>query len=131
MLRLNNITLALDHSKEELTLAIAKRLEIDTTDIINFEVFKRSHDARKRGNIRLNYQLDVELTPALETSRLAHFTNLDICRRSPDTDYHMVAKADEGFPNETQQRPIIIGFGPCGILAALLLAQMGLRPIVV
>ena len=131
MLRLSNIKLALDHSSEELILAAAQRLEIDAADIINYEVFKRSHDARQKGNIRLIYQLDVELTAALETTVLAGFSNPDLCRPSPDTSYHsVIAKADSEFPNATQQRPIIIGFGPCGMLAALLLAQMGLRPIV-
>jgi uncharacterized FAD-dependent dehydrogenase len=131
MLRLNNITLALDHSSSDLTLAITQRLEIDAADIINHEVFKRSHDARKKGNIRLIYQLDVELTAALETTLLASCSNPDLYRPSPDTSYRLVARADTGFPCATQHRPIIIGFGPCGILAALLLAQMGLRPIVI
>ena len=130
MLRLSNITLALDHSSADLTLAIAQRLEIDAADIINHEVFKRSHDARKKGNIRLIYQLDVELTAALEATLLASCSNPDLYRPSPDTSYRLIAKADKGFPCAIQQRPIIIGFGPCGILAALLLAQMGLRPIV-
>jgi len=130
MLRLNNITLALDHSNADLALAIAQRLEIAAESIINFDVFKRSHDARKKGNIRLIYQLDVELESTLESAVLAKLSNPDLCRPSPDTRYHFVAKADAEFPSATQQRPIIIGFGPCGILAALLLAQMGLRPIV-
>ncbi|MDP4788781.1 MAG: hypothetical protein NWR64_02245, partial [Haliea sp.] len=56
--------------------------------------------------------------------------NPDLYRTSPDTSYRLPVRADENFPNTGQQRPIIIGFGPCGILAALLLAQMGLRPIV-
>ena len=130
MLRLTHITLALEHSSSDLTQAIAQRLEINPADIINYEVFKRSHDARKKGKIRPIYQLDVELTASLETTLLARCSNPDLYRPSPDTSYRLLARADTGFPNATQQRPIIIGFGPCGILAALLLAQMGLRPIV-
>lgn len=130
MLRLNNITLALEHSSADLTQAIAHRLEISAGDIINYEVFKRSHDARKKGNIRLIYQLDVELKSSLEAALLERCTNPDLYRLSPDTSYRLLASADTEFPNATQQRPIIIGFGPCGILTALLLAQMGLRPIV-
>ena len=130
MLRLNSITLPLDHSPDDLTLAIAERLGIDATDITNFEVFKRSHDARKKGNIRLIYQLDVALPVDLENTLLENCPNPDLYRTSPDTGYRLPVRADENFPNTGQQRPIIIGFGPCGILAALLLAQMGLRPIV-
>ncbi|MFT4518730.1 MAG: putative FAD-dependent dehydrogenase [Halioglobus sp.] len=130
MLRLNNITLALDHSSSDLSLAIAQRLEIDAADIVGYSVFKRSHDARKKGHIRLIYQLDVELAAALEATLLERCSNPDLYRPSPDTRYRLVAEADTDFPRATGQRPIIIGFGPCGILAALLLAQMGLRPIV-
>lgn len=130
MLRLNNIKLPLDHADSDLAMAASNRLGIDAADIFRCEVFKRSFDARKKKNILLIYQVDVELSAELEASLLEKYSNQDICRASPDTSYHFVAQADEIFPNAAQQRPIVIGFGPCGILAALLLAQMGLRPIV-
>ena len=130
MLRLKDIRLPLDHVDSDLDTAIASTLGIKSTDIVGHKIFKRSHDARKKQNIQLLYQLDVELANALEVALLEKYPNGDVCRPSPDTSYRFVARADDTFPRATQQRPIVIGFGPCGMLSALLLAQMGLRPIV-
>ncbi|MCX2980614.1 NAD(P)/FAD-dependent oxidoreductase [Halieaceae bacterium IMCC14734] len=130
MLRLNNIKLPLDHAEAELVAEVSKRLGIELADVLRCEVFKRSFDARNKNDIQLIYQVDIELAGGLEAMLLEKYANQDICRPSPDTGYRLVAEADTGFPSATQQRPIVIGFGPCGILAALLLAQMGLRPIV-
>ena len=130
MLRLNEIKLSLDHGADDLTAAIAERLGISEEDISSFSVFKRSYDARKKANILLIYQLDVELRSAQEHKLLEQFKNDSRIGPSPDTHYRFVAQADPHFPQAEQQRPIIVGFGPCGILTALLLAQMGLKPIV-
>ncbi len=131
MLRLSDIKLPLDHSQEELTKAIIHKLKIKDNELVNFSLFKRSYDARKKGNILLIYSLDVELTAAAETAVLKKFEGKNFVRPSPDTRYQYVAKKTENFPLANQQRPVIVGFGPCGILAALLLAQMGLKPIVI
>ena len=130
MLRLNEIKLPLDHDPDDLAAAIVERLGIDREDVCDFSVFKRSYDARKKANILLIYQLDVELCEAREQQLLEHFNNDSRIGPSPDTDYYFVAQAGPHFPQAEQQRPIIVGFGPCGILTALLLAQMGLKPIV-
>lgn len=128
MLRINEIKLPLDHSESELPEAIAAKLAVSSADLLDFSVFKRSYDARKKGNIQLIYQIDVTLSEALEARALE--AKLSGVRVSPDTSYHFVGHAADNFPQAEQQRPIVIGFGPCGILAALLLAQMGLKPIV-
>lgn len=128
MLRINEIKLPLDHSESELPEAIAAKLAVSSADLLDFSVFKRSYDARKKGNIQLIYQIDVTLSEALEARTLE--AKLNGVRVSPDTSYHFVGHAADNFPQAEQQRPIVIGFGPCGILAALLLAQMGLKPIV-
>lgn len=130
MLRLNDIQLPLSHSDEDLAAAIVAKLRIAQSELISFSVFKRSYDARKKSNILLVYQVDVTLSTKDEQQVLERFSKQNFVKPSPDTSYHFVAQADENFPNDTQQRPIIIGFGPCGILAALVLAQMGLKPIV-
>ena len=130
MLRLNELKLPLNHSARELREAILARLKIDDDDLVDFTIFKRSYDARKKSNILLIYQLDVELSKGTEKQLLAAAPNNSSVRPTPDTRYQFVAQAAPGFPAAGQQRPLVIGFGPCGILAALLLAQMGLRPIV-
>ncbi|MEH6544701.1 MAG: NAD(P)/FAD-dependent oxidoreductase [Porticoccaceae bacterium] len=130
MLRLNDIKLPLDHSDDDLRHSIVSRLAIETDDLLSFSVFKRSHDSRKKNNILLVYLLDVTLTEELSENVLEKFAGQSFVRPSPDTRYHFVAQAAADFPDAQQQRPLVIGFGPCGILAALVLAQMGLKPIV-
>ncbi|MFK0570390.1 NAD(P)/FAD-dependent oxidoreductase [Endozoicomonas sp.] len=130
MLRLNEIKLPLDHTDDELTKAVIQKLMIQPEELLDLSTFKRSYDARKKSNIMLIYQLDVELTDSAEKTVLENFAGKSFVRVSPDTSYRFVAQADSHFPVGDQQRPVIIGFGPCGILAALILAQMGLKPIV-
>jgi uncharacterized FAD-dependent dehydrogenase len=130
MLRITEIKLPLDHSDEQLREAIARKLELSVSQVHDYSVFKRSYDARKKDHILLTYQLDVAVESPLESQLLEKFDQQSFCRTSPDTSYHFVAKASADFPTGEQLRPIVIGFGPCGLLAALLLAQMGLRPIV-
>ena len=130
MLRLNEIKLALDHNEDALIEAIVEKLAINRDDLLSFKVFKRSHDARKKSNILLIYQLDVVLKDDVEAAVLEQFSQQNFVKVSPDTRYRFVAQAEADYPNKDQQRPIIVGFGPCGILAALVLAQMGLKPIV-
>ena len=130
MLRLTEIKLPLEHTEADLAAAITDKLEISAEQLQGFSVVKRSYDARQQDNILLIYHLDVQLAAKLETQLLEKFVRQSFCRTSPDTSYQFVGLADADFPNSEQQRPLVIGFGPCGILAALLLAQMGLRPIV-
>lgn len=130
MLRLNEIKLPLDHTDDELAQAVIHKLIIQPEQLLGTSVFKRSYDARNKTNIMLIYQLDVELTDSAEKAVLEQFTGKSFVRVSPDTSYKFVAQASSNFPVGDMQRPIIIGFGPCGILAALVLAQMGLKPIV-
>lgn len=130
MLRINELKLPLDHSDDDLPDAIVNKLDIIRDELLDFTIFKRSYDARKKSNILLIYQLDVTLTEDAEKTVLEKFTKQSFIRPSPDTSYHFVAAAPADFPTSEQQRPIIIGFGPSGILAALVLAQMGLKPIV-
>lgn len=130
MLRINELKLPLDHSDDDLLDAIVNKLDIVRDKLLDFTIFKRSYDARKKSNILLIYQLDVTLTEDAEKTVLEKFAKQSFIRPSPDTSYHFVAAAPADFPGSEQQRPIIIGFGPSGILAALVLAQMGLKPIV-
>lgn len=130
MLRLNEIKLPLDHPEEALAAAISERLNLAVDKLLGVSVAKRSYDARNKASIQLIYQLDVSLAPELEAKLLASPPAGGAIAASPDTSYHFVCHADPDFPGTDQARPVVVGFGPCGILAALLLAQMGLRPIV-
>jgi len=124
MLRLTDLKLPLDHDDEALHAAIRKRLSIKPAELLGYTVAKRSYDARKRGAIALIYAIDVETT--CEIDLLQRFADDQHVQPSPDTSYHQVAKA----PAQLSHRPIVVGFGPCGLFAGLILAQMGFRPII-
>lgn len=124
MIRLIELRLPLEHSPEALKTAILEKLGIAASDLTSFTIFKRGYDARKRTAIMLVYTLDVEV--ANETELLKRLAKDPQVSPSPDTRYHFVAQA----PKELPHRPLIIGFGPCGIMAGLVLAQMGFRPII-
>ena len=130
MLRLTEIKLPLNHTDTDLSAIIISKLAIKPDDLRSFTIFKRSFDARKKSNIQLTYHLDAVLTNAAEKRVLQKFSGKAFVKPSPDTSYKFVADAVADFPVGEQLRPIVIGFGPAGILAALVLAQMGLKPIV-
>ena len=124
MLRLTDIQLPLNHAAPDLPDAILKRLQISADALLGFTIFRRSFDARKKTAITLIYTLDVEV--AQEARVLAKLSGVPHVTRTPATEYHFVAHA----PHQMSTRPVVIGTGPCGLFAALLLAQMGLRPII-
>jgi uncharacterized protein len=124
MLRLSEVKLPLDRTEADIQSAILKKLSIEPKDLIRHTVFKRSYDARKRGAVSFVYVIDVETTR--EKQLLQRFKKDPHIVPTPDTSYHYVAHA----ATKIEQRPIVIGCGPCGMFAGLLLAQMGFRPII-
>ena len=128
MIRLTELRLPINHAPEDLEAAICKKLAILAKDLIRYEVFKRSYDARKNNILSFIYTLDLSVKDEEAVlKRLAHDPHI---RLSPDTRYHFVAHFDSHIKPQSALRPVVIGFGPCGIFAALTLAQMGLKPIV-
>jgi len=125
LIRIIELSLPLDHPGDALRAAIVRRLGIAEADLLDYTVFKRSYDARKKNSaIVFVYIVDVEVRNEAEIlRRLAHDRKLG---PAPDTSYHPVGRAPAGL----QERPVIVGFGPCGLFAALILAQAGFRPIV-
>jgi uncharacterized FAD-dependent dehydrogenase len=126
MIRLTELKLPLDHAPDALTQLIAQTLGIPTSSIASHTIYKRSYDARKQ-KLLLVYICEVKLADASQEPALleAFKTNPHI-RPTPDQAYYPVAKLDVA----PAIRPVVVGFGPCGIFAALLLAQMGFKPIV-
>ncbi|HEY1070694.1 MAG TPA: hypothetical protein VGE33_09190 [Thermomonas sp.] len=129
MLRITDLKLPLDHDDAALAAAIVARLGIAPHELAGYTVAKRSYDARRRGAIELIYSLDVD-TPR-EAELLARLQGTPGAAGSkvlptPDTTYKFVARAPARLP----LRPLVIGMGPCGLFAGLVLAQMGFRPII-
>ncbi|WP_096664320.1 NAD(P)/FAD-dependent oxidoreductase [Polaromonas sp. AET17H-212] len=159
MIRLTELKLPLDHPEDALPALIVKTLGIQPAELLRHSIYKRSYDARKQ-KLLLVYIADVEVAPTLVASRtalppegalrlrpgeagsaapaggedapsleaelLAKFKDNPHIRPAPDQSYHVVAQVDSA----PAVRPVVVGFGPCGIFAALLLAQMGFKPIV-
>ncbi|MDZ7595893.1 MAG: NAD(P)/FAD-dependent oxidoreductase [Thiobacillus sp.] len=124
MLRLTELKLPLDHPPEALRAAILKRLELTDDALVGFSIFKRSYDARKKHALLMVYAVDVEVRD--EATLLKKFRNDRHLAPTPDMEYQFVGHA----PENLTERPLVVGFGPCGIFAALVLAQMGFKPIV-
>ena len=128
MLRLTELKLPLDHSEDDLISAIAHRLRLPPAAVRAHRLVKRSVDARRRGAIRLVYSLDLDLNldAAARRRLLRRFAGDPHLRPAPDERYRPVAHWAEG---SAPPRPVVVGAGPCGYFAALLLAEMGLRPL--
>jgi uncharacterized FAD-dependent dehydrogenase len=125
MLRITELKLPLDHPDEALREAIVQRLGIRDDQLLSFTLFKRSYDARKK-NSELLFIYTIDLQAANEAELLAKFADDRNISVAPDVSYKYVGQA----PANLDQRPLVVGFGPCGIFAGLLLAQMGFKPIV-
>ena len=125
MLRLSGLTLPLDHPDEAMPESTCTRLGVPREDLLGFEVVKRGNDARKKSAILLVYTVDVSLRD--EAAVLARLAGDHELRQRPDTDYRFPVMAPQGWSG---LRPVVVGAGPCGLFAGLVLAQMGFRPII-
>ena len=128
MIRITDLVLPLDHPEAALRAALLLRLGGDSAALRSFTVFKRSHDARKKTAITLIYTVDCEVDD--EPALLARHAGDVHIKPSPDTRYRFVGHVPADWRTSERPRPLVVGFGPCGLFAALVLAQMGLRPIV-
>ena len=128
LIRLTEIKLPLDHSPLALRRAVCQRLHITDQELLALHVFRRGYDARKKSDIHFIYTVDVDTTDnaaamarAKKNVKTAAHTNI-----APDTEYKAVTHA----PQRNFLRPVVVGTGPCGLFAALNLAQMGFKPLI-
>ncbi|MDA0191423.1 MAG: hypothetical protein OSW77_14195, partial [Proteobacteria bacterium] len=117
MLRLTELRLPLEHPPEALPAAICQRLALPPAELLGFTVFKRSHAARKTARLTFIYTVDLQVKN--EAALLRKFSGDRHLAPAPDTAYRSVGQAPAGLA----ERPVVVGFGPCGIFAALILAQ--------
>ena len=125
MLRITELKLPIDHPEEDLRPALLQRLGIDSDALLDFTLFKRSYDARKKSSeLCFIYTIDFEVRD--EAALLLRLADDRHVNPAPDVSYKVVGHAPQGLT----ERPVVVGFGPCGIFAGLLLAQMGFKPII-
>jgi len=124
MLRLTDIKLPLDHPADAIEQAILQKLVITKAELVDFTVFKRGYDARKKNKILLIYTLDISTKS--DEQLLEKFSKDPHVKLTPDMEYKFVGQA----PEQLTERPVVIGMGPCGLFVGLVLAQMGFNPIV-
>ncbi|RMQ97690.1 Pyridine nucleotide-disulfide oxidoreductase [Pseudomonas savastanoi pv. glycinea] len=125
MLRITELKLPIDHPDEDLRPALLQRLGIASDELLEFTLFKRSYDARKKSSeLCFIYTIDFEVRD--EAALLLRHADDRHLNPAPDVSYKVVGHAPEGLT----ERPVVVGFGPCGIFAGLLLAQMGFKPII-
>ncbi|HET9113160.1 MAG TPA: NAD(P)/FAD-dependent oxidoreductase [Burkholderiales bacterium] len=124
MLRITEIKLPLDHTADDLLAAVCNTLAIGRETVLSHTVVRRGHDARKRPLIQFVYTIDAQVED--EAAVLARARRNKQVSLAPDTGYRFVARAPAHLP----VLPVVIGFGPAGMFAGLLLAQMGFRPII-
>ncbi len=127
MLRLSEIKLPLDHSSEAIKDQILKRLDVSDSQLITYRILKRSIDARSNDQIKFIYSIEVSVKD--EKALLRRLPRKKNVSKAKEIHYKYVAKAREDFFCNNKVRPVVVGAGPCGYFAALLLAQMGFRPL--
>jgi uncharacterized FAD-dependent dehydrogenase len=124
MLRITELKLPLNHTEGMLRAALVERLGISDAQLLAYSLFRQGYDARKKYAIKLVYTVDAEVSD--ESAVLARLNNAPQISLTPDNTYRFVGEA----PKNLTERPVIIGTGPCGLFAGLILAQMGFRPII-
>ena len=125
MIRITDLKLPLGHAPEALRNAVAARLGLAPDAAFDFTIARRANDARRKSAILMVYSVDVAV--AGERAILVQFSGDPHVRETPDTSYRLPVRAPKGYAGA---RPVVIGAGPCGLFAGLILAQMGLRPII-
>lgn len=123
MLRINELSLSLGESTEKLKKLAADFISVSPDDFTSFEISRESIDSRKKNNIKMIYSVDIELESGEE----------EIASRFPLNKVVFKKRYKYEIPENKRTsllRPVIVGFGPAGMLCGLILAKCGLKPII-
>ncbi|NTW06189.1 MAG: FAD-dependent oxidoreductase, partial [Peptococcaceae bacterium] len=123
MIRVPNIKLSIEEETDNIVIKLAKKLKINRDQIIRWEIFKQSIDARKANEICFVYTIDAEIDQEIRV--LEKNLNKDVIK-TPDLSYVPVSPGKE----KLNHPPVVVGTGPAGLFAGLLLAQAGFKPVI-
>ena len=123
MLRVTGIKITIDQKEKDLKNALLKKLKINESDLIEYRIYKESIDARKRDQLYFVYTIDVDVKNEDKVIKKCKSNDITV---TPNMEYQYVHKGDIKLNNP----PVIIGFGPAGLFAGLILAEMGYCPII-
>ena len=123
MIRIREISLPPEHSVSQLSYEASRLLKIPGSKVRGIRLVRRSVDARKKPDVRIVYTVDVKVD-----GNEAKILKQSGCKRASiaPVSYYKLPKPE----GEPAQRPVVVGFGPAGMFAALVLALAGLRPLV-
>lgn len=124
MIRITQLKLSIDHTKEDLTNQIAKQLKVPAESIMSYAILKKSIDARKKNELAYVYNVEVKVADEQKIVQRLHNANISLLERPK---YVYKPTGEENM----KHRPVIIGCGPAGLFCALMLARNGYQPIII
>jgi len=124
MIRIRDVRLPFDHTEDALAGRILERLGIAGHELVGFAIAHKSIDARRKNRILVVYTIDADV--ANEPELLLRFSDDNRISPTPSLKYQLPAVGNAGGPS-----PVVVGSGPCGLFAALILAQQGLKPVLI
>lgn len=124
MIQINQLKLKINHTKEDMLKHIAKQLKLPEKDILSYRIVKKSIDARKKNEISYVYSVEVSVPDEKKAVKRVHGPNISAGERPR---YHFLPSGEERLAN----RPVIVGCGPAGLFAGLMLARNGYHPILI
>ena len=129
MIRINNIKMPVKHTENDLKKTVYKLYRINEKEVKSFEIAGQAIDARKKDNVVFVYAVDIsfKFDEEKEKKRFENVKNVRKIEKKP----YFTEKIENFTENESVKRPVVVGSGPAGIFAGLVLAEAGLKPVII
>ncbi|WP_335621985.1 NAD(P)/FAD-dependent oxidoreductase [Leptotrichia sp. oral taxon 498] len=124
MLKINNIKMPVKHNENDLKNVVCKLYKINKNEIKSFEIAGQAIDARKKNNVVFVYAVNIELENEKKFENIKNIKKFE-------KQIYSISKIENFSENEKIKRPVVVGSGPAGIFAGLVMAEAGLKPIII